>query len=170
MEFINDMLGLKVSIKDASTYSKISEKDYIQMLKEGYFPILEEDLGEIPEKDDEKYENFRNKKIIPLSYLPEEANAKYLNHYLANDDILDIDFLAYRAKYSRKAEQKLIRELNAIKDLILKTDPKYNEEPLEITKQLLNEYGLTKSRLYDYKKTLSDIPGFTKLLNINEVN
>ncbi|MGN0356756.1 MAG: hypothetical protein ACI4E0_02895 [Blautia sp.] len=40
MEFINDMLGLKVSIKDASTYSKISEKDYIQMLKEGYFPIL----------------------------------------------------------------------------------------------------------------------------------
>ena len=170
MEFINDMLGLKVSIKDASTYSKISEKDYIQMLKEGYFPILEEDLGEIPEKDDEKYENFRNKKIIPLSYLPEEANAKYLNHYLANDDILDIDFLAYRAKYSRKAEQKLIRELNAIKDLILKTDPKYNEEPLEITKQLLNEYGLTKSRLYDYKKTLSGIPGFTKLLKINEVN
>ena len=37
MEFINDMLGLKVSIKDASTYSKISEKDYIQMLKEGYY-------------------------------------------------------------------------------------------------------------------------------------
>ena len=170
MEYVNDILGLKLSIKEASTYTKISEKNYIQMIKEGYFPILEEEIAEIPEEDDENYESFINKKLIPLSYIPEEANAKYLNHYLANDDITDIDYLAYRVKYSRKAEEQLIKQLNAIKDLILKTDPKYCEEPLEITKQLLDEYGLTKSRFYDYKKTLCDIPGFNKLLKIHEVN
>ena len=55
MEYVNDILGLKLSIKEASTYTKISEKNYIQMIKEGYFPILEEEIAEIPAEDDENY-------------------------------------------------------------------------------------------------------------------
>ena len=62
MEYVNDILGLKLSIKEASTYTKISEKNYIQMIKEGYFPILEEEIAEIPEEDDENYESFINKR------------------------------------------------------------------------------------------------------------
>ena len=56
MEYVNDILGLKLSIKEASTYTKISEKNYIQMIKEGYFPILEEEIAEIPAEDDENYD------------------------------------------------------------------------------------------------------------------
>lgn len=169
MKYTNDLLGLKISVNDAEKYTKISKEKYIKMIQEGYFPISDELLGEIPENGSEEYENFIHKELIPLSYLPEEANVKVLTQILAHSDITSIDFLAYRAKYGRQKERELMKQLYVMKEIIEKTDPKYCEEPLEITKELMKKYGLTESRFRDYKHTLQKIPGFTKLLKIHEV-
>ena len=161
MEYNNDLLGFKVSINDASKYTRIKPENYIHMIQDGYYPIREEEIDAIPKSDTEEYVNYLNKPLIPLSYLPEEANVKIISEFIAHNDITNIDFLAYREKYSRSAERELIDQLNGIKELILKTDPRYAEEPLEITKNLLKEYGLTESKFRNYKTTLNKIPGFT---------
>ena len=168
MEYNNDLLGFKVSINDASKYTRIKPENYIHMIQDGYYPIRKEEIDAIPKSDTEEYVNYLNKPLIPLSYLPEEANVKIISEFIAHNDITNIDFLAYREKYSRSAERELIDKLNGIKELILKTDPKYAEEPLEITKNLLKEYGLTESKFRDYKTILNKIPGFTKLLKIHD--
>lgn len=170
MEFTNDLLGFFASVREASFYTKISIDDYIKMIEKGYFPIPEEKLGTIPEKDSEHYESFLDRKIIPISYFSEEANVKYLTHFLANDDITSIDFLAYRVKYGRKAEEEFIRQLCAFKEMILKLDSEYTEEPLTLTKDFCKANGLSMSKYYDYKNALSNLHGFSKILNIHKVN
>lgn len=168
MEYNNDILGFRASIADASRYTMITPENFIKLVKDHYFPINYDELGEIPGPESENYQEFLNKDIIPLSYLPEEANVKLVSDKLYKNDITSIDFLAYRAKYSRKEERELIEQLNGLKELFLKTDAACNEEPLALTKKILSDYGLTKSKFHDYKEVLSKVHGFSKLLNIHE--
>ena len=105
MEYNNDLLGFKVSINDASKYTRIKPENYIHMIQDGYYPIRKEEIDAIPKSDTEEYVNYLNKPLIPLSYLPEEANVKIISEFIAHNDITNIDFLAYREKYSRSAER-----------------------------------------------------------------